>query len=95
MKKTTFIGFVVVEVAFALIAMGLLFSDVGAFIYPISVMIFAAVLTAFCLRIKKETDEAKKRKLRLRMVLIMLIPILAAIAAIGWVVVSLVMYYGF
>ena len=41
MKKENFIVVVIVEVLVALIAMGLLFSDVGTLIYPISLAIFA------------------------------------------------------
>lgn len=95
MKKGTFTAVVIAEILVDLVAMGLLFSDVGAVIYPISLAVFAAVLTPFCLRLKKETEEEKRRKLRLRMVLIMLLPVLAAVAAIGYVVCSLFLYYGF
>ena len=93
MKKGTFIPVMIAEVLADLIAMGLLFSDVGALIYPISLALFAAVLAPFYLRMQKEPEEAKKRKLRLWMVLIMLIPMLAAVAAIGYVVFALFMYF--
>ena len=93
MKQNTFMGVMVIESIFALISMGLLFSDVGALIYPISLAIFAAVLAPFYLALKKTEEEAKKRKLRLCMVLLMLIPIVTAAAAIGYVVVALMMYY--
>ena len=74
--------------------MGLLFSDVGAMIYPISLAIASAVLAPLYLWMKK-AEEAKKRKIRLWMVLIMLIPILAAIAVIAYFVIGLMLYYGF
>ena len=93
MKKKTCIVLMVMETLAALVSMGLLFSDVGAMIYPISLVLFAAVLSPFYLRLKKETDEKKKRKLRLWMVLIMLIPIVAAIAAVALVVTALMLYY--
>ena len=93
MKKGTFIPVMIAEVLADLISMGLLFSDVGALIYPISLAIFAAVLAPFYLCMKKATEETKKRKLRLWMVLIMLLPMLAAVAAIGYVVFALVLYY--
>ena len=90
MKKDTFIVVMIVEVLAALVSMGLLFSDVGAMIYPISLAIFAAVLSPFYLRMKK-AEEARKRKIRLWMVLIMLIPIVVAIAAIALVVIALML----
>ena len=93
MNRNTFVFLMIFEGFFALAAMGLLFSDVGALIYPISLAIFAAVLAPFCLALKKTEEEAKKRKLRLCMVLLMLIPIVTAAAAIGYVVVALMMYY--
>lgn len=80
MKKDTFIVVVVAEVLAALVSMGLLFSDVGAMIYPISLALFSAVLAPFYLWMKK-AEEAKKRKIRLWMVLIMLIPIAAGMIA--------------
>ena len=88
MTKRTFVILIVVETLAALISMGLLFSDVGAMIYPISLAIFAAVLAPFYLRMKK-AEETKKRKIRLWMVLIMLIPIVAAIATVVMVVIAL------
>ena len=88
MAKTTFVILMVVETLVALVSMGLLFSDVGAMIYPISLAIFAAVQAPFYLLMKK-AEEAKKRKLRLWMVLIMSIPIVVAIAAVVMVVIAL------
>ena len=88
MAKTTFVILIVVETLAALVSMGLLFSDVGAMIYPISLAIFAAVLARFYLRMKK-AEETKKRKIRLWMLLIMLIPIVAAIASVVMVVIAL------
>lgn len=91
MKKETFIVVVIVEVLVALIAMGLLFSDVGALIYPISLAIFSAVLAPFFIRLKKESNEEKRRKIRRNMVLVMLLPIFAAIATIVLVVIALML----
>ena len=90
MAKTTFTVLMVVETLAALISMGLLFSDVGAMIYPVSLVIFAAVLAPFYLRMKK-AEEAKKRKIRLWMVLVLLLPIVVAIAAIAMVVIALML----
>ena len=93
MKQNTFMGVMVIESIFALISMGLLFSDVGALIYPISLAIFAVVLAPFYLGLKKTEEEAKKRKIRLWMALLMLIPIVAAIVAIALVVTALMILY--
>ena len=93
MKKSTFIALMIVETLMALISMGLLFSDVGAAIYPISLAIFAVVLAPFGLWLKKTDEEAKKRKIRLGMVLIMLLPIAAAMIAVLYVVTALMLYY--
>ena len=93
MKQNTFIGVMVLEGAFALISMGLLFSDVGVLIYPVSLAVFAAVLAPYCIRLRKEPDEAKKRKIRRNMALVLLIPIAAAIVAIALVVTALMLLY--
>jgi hypothetical protein len=93
MKKDTFIVVMIIEGIVALVSMGLLFSDVGALIYPISLAIFAAVLSPFYLRLKKAEDEEKKRKIRRNMVLVMLAPIAAAIVAVVLVVTALMLLY--
>ena len=93
MKKDTFLVVMIVEGFAALVSMGLLFSDVGALIYPISLAIFAAVLAPFYLRLKRTDEEAKKRKIRLWMALLMLIPIVAAIVAIALVVTALMLLF--
>ena len=94
MTKDMFIFLMALTTIVALLAMGLLFSDVGALIYPISLALFAAVQTPFFIRLKKEEDETKKRKIRRNMVLIMLLPIAAALVAIVVVVGMLAAYYG-
>ena len=82
MKKSAFIVLMPAAFLAALVAMGLLFSDVGAVIYLIALALFAAVLTPFGLWLKRETDEAKKRKIRLIIFLIQLTPVAVAIVAI-------------
>ena len=94
MKKDMFTFLMSVETIVALLAMGLMFSDVGALIYPISLAIFAAVQAPFFIRLKKAEDEAKKRKIRLIMVLVMLVPIIVAAVAVAIVVGALFVYYG-
>ena len=93
MRKDTFILAMAIEGFIALVSMGLLFSDVGALIYPISLAIFAAVEFPFYWRLKRTEEEAKKRKIRLWMALIMLIPIVAAAVAVAFVVTALMMLY--
>ena len=93
MKKDTFIVVVIIEGLAALVSMGLLFSDMGAVIYPISLLIFAAVLAPFYICLRKEPDEAKKRKIRRNMALILLIPIVAAVVVIAVVVTALMIYF--
>ena len=93
MKHNTFAVVMIVEGIFALISMGLLFSDVGALIYPISLAIFAAVLAPFCILLRKQADESKKRKLRLWMALLLLIPIVVAIVAVAILVIALMLYF--
>ena len=82
-----------VEGFFAMAAMGLLFSDMGAIIYLFAAVGFSAVLAPFAIRLKKEPDEAKKRKIRRNMALVLLIPIAAAIVAIALVVTALMLLY--
>ena len=93
MKKDTFIVVMAIEGLAALVSMGLLFSDVGAVIYLIALAVFAAVLAPFYIRLKQESDEAKKRKIRRNMALVLLIPIVAAVVAIAIVVISLMIYF--
>ena len=93
MKRNTFIDVMVIESIVALISMGLLFSDVGALIYPISLAIFAVVLAPFYIRLRKEPDEAKKRKIRRNMALVLLIPIAVAVVAVVLVVIGLMILY--
>ena len=93
MKKDTFVVVMIIEGLAALVSMGLLFSDVGALIYPISLAIFAAVLAPFYLGLKRAEEEAKKRKIRLWMAMIMLIPIVVAIVAVVLVVTALMLLY--
>jgi hypothetical protein len=93
MKKETFIPVMIAEVLADLVSMGLLFSDVGALIYPISLALFAVVLAPFFVWLKKTEDEAKKRKIRLYMVLLLLLPIVVAVATVLCVVTALMLYY--
>ena len=94
MNRNTFVCLMIVESFFALVSMGLLFSDVGALIYPISLAIFAAVLAPFYLWLKKTDEEAKKRKIRLWIALIMLLPVVAAMITVLYVVTVLMLYFG-
>ena len=93
MGHTTFLFAMITECLLALLSMGLLFSDVGALIYPISLALFAAVLAPFYLRLRKTEEEAKKRKIRRNMALVLLLPIVAAVVAIALVVIGLMMLY--
>ena len=93
MKKDTFIVVMALEGFAALVAMGLMFSDMGAVIYPISLAIFAAVLAPFYIRLRKEPDEAKKRKIRRNMALVLLIPIVIAVVMVAVVVTALMIYF--
>lgn len=93
MKKDTFIAVMITESIVALVSMGLLFSDMGAVIYLIALAVFAAVLAPFFIRLRKEPDEAKKRKIRRNMALVLLIPIAVAAVAVAVVVISLMIYY--
>jgi hypothetical protein len=91
MKKDTFIAVFIVEVVVALIAMGMMFSEVGAVIYLISLALFGAVLSPFFVRLKKTEDEEKKRKIRRNIVLVLLTPIVAAAVLIVVVVAALML----
>ena len=93
MKKETFVLVMIVEGFAALVSMGLLFSDVGALIYLISLALFAVVLAPFWLCLRKEQDEEKKKKIRRNMALVLLLPIVAAIVAIVLVVIALMLTF--
>ena len=93
MKGSTFKTFFTVEVIVALIAMGLMFSDLGAIVYVLSAILFAAVLVPLLVAIKRADSEAKKKRLRLIIVLLTGIPIVVAVALIICVVVALLLYF--
>ena len=93
MKKDSFIVVMIIEGLAALVSMGLLFSDVGAVIYLIALVVFAAVLAPFYIRLRKKPDEAKKRKIRRNMALVLLIPIVVAVVAVALVVIGLMILY--
>lgn len=93
MNRNMFIFVMVFETFFALAAMGLLFSDVGALIYLISMAIFAAVLSPFYLCLKRAEDEEKKRKIRRNIALVMLLPIIAGLVAIVMVAAALMLLF--
>ena len=94
MKKVPFIVLLSIETFFAMISMGLLWSDMQELSYLAAAALFSVVLLPFFLRLRKATDEAKKRKIRLWILLLMLLPILAAIARIVLVIVALLIYFG-
>ena len=93
MKKDLFVVVMIIEGLMALVSMGLLFSDMGAIIYLFAAVVFAAVLAPFAIRLKKEPDEAKKRKIRRNMALVLLIPIVIAAVAVALVVAALMILY--
>ena len=72
MKKASFVLLFTLELIWAMIAMGLLMSDLGAICYLIAAVIFAVVLTPFFIRLKKTEDEAKKGKIRRNILLLLL-----------------------
>ena len=93
MSRNTFVLSMAVEGFFAMAAMGLLFSDMGAIIYLFAAVVFSAVLAPFAIRLKKEPDETKKRKIRRNMALVLLIPIVAALILVTIVIIGLMMLY--
>ena len=93
MKKTTFTILLIIEIIAGLIAVGLLLSDLGALSYLIGIAIFAVVLLPFLMRLKKENNESRKEKIRRNIFLVMLTPMVIALIAIAYVVISLVIYF--
>ena len=92
MKKIPFVILMVIELLAALPAAGMLFADLGAVIYLIAILVYAAVLAPFFVRLKKTAEEEKKKKIRRNILLIPLIPIGVAIAMMVIVIVSLFLY---
>lgn len=93
MNRNTFILLMVVEGFLALVSMGLLFSDVGAIIYLYTAVGLSVVLAPFAVRLKREEDEAKKRKIRRNMALILLVPIVAALIVVTLVIIALILTF--
>ena len=92
MKKIPFVILMVIELLAALLAAGMLFADLGAVIYLIAILVYAAVLAPFFVRMKKTAEEEKKKKIRRNILLLPLIPIGVAIAMMVIVIVSLFLY---
>ena len=93
MKKGIFIILFVIELFVALIMMGWMFADIGAVIYLIVLAVFAAVLSPLFKKLKKETDEDKKRKIRRKIVLILFVPSAIALVLVAVLLVNLITYY--
>lgn len=93
MKKASFILLFTLELIWAMIAMGLLMSDLGAICYLIAAVIFTVVLTPFFIKLKKTDDETKKGKIRRNILLLLLIPIIFALSSIIAVLVALFTYF--
>ena len=93
MKKSSFILLFTLELIWAMIAMGLLMSDLGAICYLIAAVIFTVVLTPFFIQLKKTDDEVKKGKIRRNILLLLLIPIIFALCSIIAVLVALFTYF--
>ena len=93
MKKASFVLLFTLELIWAMIAMGLLMSDLGAICYLIAAVIFTVVLTPFFIKLKKTDDEVKKGKIRRNILLLLLIPILFALGSIISVLVALFTYF--
>ena len=93
MKKASFILLFTLELIWAMIAMGLLMSDLGAICYLIAAVIFTVVLTPLFIKLKKTEDEEKKGKIRRNILLLLLIPIVIALSSIIAVLVALFTYF--
>ena len=93
MKKDMFILLFIIEFFVALVMMGLMFSDLGAVIYLIASAVFAVVLSPFFIKLKRETEEAKKQKLRRNILILLFVPTLVALAVVAYVVVALMIYF--
>ena len=64
MSREIFLILMPLEFLAALVGAAMVFPDIGAVIYLIAAALFVAVLYPFYRRLKKEEDEAKKRKIR-------------------------------
>lgn len=93
MEKKPFYILLIFELFADMIAMGLLFSDLGALIYLIAAVLFALVLTPFFICLAKAKDEARKARIRRNMLLVMLIPAAIAIVVVLAVVVTMLAYF--
>lgn len=93
MKKSSFTILLIIEIIAGLLAFGLLLSDLGGLSYLIGIAVFAVVLLPFFARLKKETNESRKAKIRRNILLVMLIPMAIALIAIAYVVIGLAIYF--
>ena len=94
MSREIFLILMPLEFLAALVGAAMVFPDIGAVIYLIAAALFVAVLYPFYRRVKQEEDEAKKRKIRRTMSLLLLIPILGGAIAFLSVAIILLMAFG-
>ena len=94
MKKVTFIILFSAELFVAMVAMGLLMSNLGAICYLIAAVVFAIALTPFFIKLKKTEDEAKKEKIRRNILLVLLTPIAIALIVVILVIIGLFIVIG-
>ena len=93
MSREIFLILMPLEFLAALVGAAMVFPDIGAVIYLIAAALFVAVLYPFYRRLKKVEDEAKKRKIRRTMSLLLLIPILGG--AIAFLSVAIILLMAF
>ena len=89
MKKVLYIILLLAELAFGALLMSAAWNSIGWLPCVITIVLWAVLLVWQIVVLKKNTDEAKARKIKRNIALIMLIPSLSYVATVLWLIIVL------
>ena len=95
MNKRNFAIAMAIEVPIAFVVLTLLLNNMSDWIFYVAWAIFAVVVSALFVFLKREKDETKKEKLRRKIALSMLISIIGGAVVVFCVVLFFVIAYSF
>lgn len=94
MKKVLYLLLLAAELFAGFIMMGLVYSNIGWFAAAVTTAITAALLIPLLRRLKKDLEPKEKRKTLRRIALVLLIPALVGFLLAVYVLVGLMLYFG-
>lgn len=94
MKKVLYFILLAAETVVGLLMLGLVYSNVGWLACAVILAVTAAVLVPQIRRLKRSVGEEARKKARRRIALAALIPAAVGIVIGGYVIISLLLYFG-